>query len=76
MKQYVILTDRPVRQDQSFKTEDGMWAVCSLPAENERDALKLCEGFVFCPLELHGNTKAVEGEFVWRNGRVVGLKLV
>ena len=72
-KQFVILTDRPIRLDQAFQTEGGLWAVCSLPANNAETALKLCQGREYW---VGGITKAVEGEFVWSYGRVVGLKLV
>jgi len=72
MKQYLILTDKPIRTDQAFQTEGGLWAVCSLPAENEHHALNITKG---CTYWAGGITEAVEGDFVWQNGHVVGLNL-
>jgi hypothetical protein len=70
-KQFVILSDRPCRTDQSFKDEaSGLWAVCSLPAEDEADALKRTMGCEWFP---GGIAKAVEGDFVWNFGRVTAI---
>jgi hypothetical protein len=70
-KQFVVLSDRPCRVDQSFKDEtSGLWAVCSLPAKNEADALERTMG---CEWFSGGIAKAVEGDFVWSRGRVTGI---
>jgi hypothetical protein len=70
-KQFVVLSDRPCRMDQSFKEEtSGLWAVCSLPAKDEADALERTKGCEWFP---GGVARAVEGDFVWSHGRVIAI---
>lgn len=75
--QYVILTDKPTGatktpipiQSGPFR---GLQAVCSLPANDFKEALDKTMGNYWF---LGGFTMAVPGEFIWDAGRVVGVNL-